>query len=338
MSNLTVPLTGGGKVNIATDLDIVNQTSGSLIDAPRILDEDNMVSDSNVHVPTQQSVVAYVANQLAGGVTYRGVMPIPADLTTSSTGNAYADSSTKYLVGDMFIASADGQVTMSDGSITVGQGDALIINTEVNKAGITIAMVDDIASSRPEPFSVGDYKESAISVDHDGWLLCDGSAKSRTTYSDLFSRIGITFGSGDGATTFNLPNTIDRVSGNASPTNPLGTVSGNDNITLSTSNLPSHNHTINHDHSIFTSNGGGSHSHTYTYQYKTQDAPYGDSVRTVWEFVQNITGTTSAAPDHTHDIDIPNFTGNSGNTGSGQSFDNRQKTIYDHYKFIYAGV
>lgn len=40
-----------------------------------------------------------------------------------------------------------------------------------------------------------------------GWLFCDGSAVSRTTYSALFTAIGTGFGSGDGSTTFNLPNT-----------------------------------------------------------------------------------------------------------------------------------
>ena len=38
-----------------------------------------------------------------------------------------------------------------------------------------------------------------------GWLLCNGAAVSRTTYSDLFAVIGTRYGSGDGSTTFNLP-------------------------------------------------------------------------------------------------------------------------------------
>lgn len=38
-----------------------------------------------------------------------------------------------------------------------------------------------------------------------GWLNCDGSAISRTTFSDLFTAIGTAFGSGDGTTTFNIP-------------------------------------------------------------------------------------------------------------------------------------
>jgi len=38
-----------------------------------------------------------------------------------------------------------------------------------------------------------------------GALLCDGSAVSRTVYAELFETIGVTYGQGDGATTFNLP-------------------------------------------------------------------------------------------------------------------------------------
>lgn len=44
-----------------------------------------------------------------------------------------------------------------------------------------------------------------------GWLVCDGSAVSRTTYSELFAVIGTSFGAGDGSTTFNLPNLKGKV-------------------------------------------------------------------------------------------------------------------------------
>lgn len=44
-----------------------------------------------------------------------------------------------------------------------------------------------------------------------GWLICDGSAVSRTTYAELFSAIGTSYGSGDGSTTFNLPNLKGKV-------------------------------------------------------------------------------------------------------------------------------
>jgi hypothetical protein len=43
----------------------------------------------------------------------------------------------------------------------------------------------------------------------EGYLLCNGSAVSRTTYADLFAVIGTTYGAGDGSTTFNLPQLSD---------------------------------------------------------------------------------------------------------------------------------
>ena len=45
-----------------------------------------------------------------------------------------------------------------------------------------------------------------------GWMICDGSAISRTEYAKLFSIYGTTFGAGDGSTTFNIPNKKGRVS------------------------------------------------------------------------------------------------------------------------------
>lgn len=45
----------------------------------------------------------------------------------------------------------------------------------------------------------------------DGWLLCNGQAISRTDYADLFDVIGTAFGSGDGSTTFNVPDLRESV-------------------------------------------------------------------------------------------------------------------------------
>ena len=43
-----------------------------------------------------------------------------------------------------------------------------------------------------------------------GWLLCNGAAVSRTTYANLFAKLGTKHGAGDGSTTFNLPNLNGR--------------------------------------------------------------------------------------------------------------------------------
>lgn len=60
----------------------------------------------------------------------------------------------------------------------------------------------DIGSSLMPPGSVIDF--SGLSIP-DGWLICNGQAVDRTTYATLFATIGTIWGSGDGVTTFNVP-------------------------------------------------------------------------------------------------------------------------------------
>lgn len=89
-------------------------------------------------------------------------------------------------------------------------------------------------------FKTGDLKMTAASTPGQaGWLLCDGTAYSRTDYADLFASIGTTFGVGDGSTTFNVPNFQGQVPAGASATDTdfqLGKTVG--------AKTNSHNHTL----------------------------------------------------------------------------------------------
>jgi microcystin-dependent protein len=97
------------------------------------------------------------------------------------------------------------------------------------------------------------------------WLECNGSAVSRTQYSSLFSVLGTTYGSGDGATTFGLPDFRGMyLSGMPAAAGSFNSQVGNigNQVTLTTSNLPEHTHTINHGHAQVTTSAGGKHTHS----------------------------------------------------------------------------
>jgi len=82
-----------------------------------------------------------------------------------------------------------------------------------------------------------------------GYLLCDGSAVSRTTYASLFAAIGTAYGPGNGTTTFNLPDfrgrgAIGAGQGSGLSNRSRGTQLGAETHTLSVSELPAHNHSV----------------------------------------------------------------------------------------------
>lgn len=98
-----------------------------------------------------------------------------------------------------------------------------------------------------------------------GFLACDGSAVSRTTYATLYAALGTTWGAGDGTTTFNVPNLARRNtvgSGGSSSGvlgNTVGSTGGTETKTIAQANIPSYNLTVTdpgHLHKIYGASPG----------------------------------------------------------------------------------
>lgn len=91
---------------------------------------------------------------------------------------------------------------------------ALAIQAMIDAAKAELqAQIDDLSGNLFAPGSIAFFAQADAPAN---WLVADGRAVSRSTYSDLFSAIGTTYGAGNGSSTFNLPNLMGRVAWGAS--------------------------------------------------------------------------------------------------------------------------
>ena len=106
---------------------------------------------------------------------------------------------------DQALQDVKGYVDSHNGVLTIQKNGADIGTFSANQE-----TDETINIEVPDALPIGSYIQFAGSQAPDGFLVCNGGEISRTTYSALFEVIGTTYGSGDGSTTFNLPNLIDR--------------------------------------------------------------------------------------------------------------------------------
>lgn len=110
--------------------------------------------------------------------------------------------------GDVWFNSQEGVLKFYNGA------DIIALEPSSFIAGDGIDITDGVISATEKalnPTGVIQVFAGASGSVPAGWLLCDGSAVSRTTYADLFALLSTTYGAGNGSTTFNLPNLKGKV-------------------------------------------------------------------------------------------------------------------------------
>ena len=188
---------------------------------------------------------------------------------------------------------------------------------------------------------IGDYKYSARSNDHLGWLVCNGRSLLRNDYPALFQVIGTSFGNTN-SNDFYLPDFRGKVGGavgqGSGLTNrALGASVGAERHTLNVNEMPSHTHT-----GVTASNGvhfhtgvtasNGDHYHNGTTDAAAEDAgTHTHTFTTSTNGVHAHTFTTNNEGQHAH-----TFTTNS--TGGDQAHNNMQPTLFGGSQFIFAGT
>ncbi|MDY4611888.1 MAG: phage tail protein [Sphaerochaetaceae bacterium] len=104
----------------------------------------------------------------------------------------------------------NGQLFMVKDDSKLGSLDAFEAYSAARAASVPWSGVEgkptDFVRLQGNYVPVGCVMMFAVEVNIDGWMYCDGRAVSRTAYAALFAMIGTTFGSGNGSTTFNIPN------------------------------------------------------------------------------------------------------------------------------------
>ena len=124
---------------------------------------------------------------------------------------------------------------------------------------------------------IGAITQFSGSVAPTNWLICNGQAISRTTYSELFSVIGTTYGEGDGSTTFNVPDFSSRVpqgigegvdENGVTKNTTLGQTYGEYEHKLTIDEMPTHSHGLPNVFGNFI--GGTLNQPTGTYQWHNQ--------------------------------------------------------------------
>tara|TARA_B110000196_G_scaffold185301_1_gene158883 strand:+ start:376 stop:1287 length:912 start_codon:yes stop_codon:yes gene_type:complete len=222
------------------------------------------------------------------------------------------------------IGSDKGQLFVKDGKLFAQlQG----------KNAVELADLDGEATGSP----IGTVITFGGSTAPSGWLACDGSSYSRTTYADLFGVISTTYGAPTG-TTFLVPDLRGRAplgagTGSGLTARSLGALGGYEGVTLSATEIPSHSHSVSdgghghgvnessHDHG--TSDSGHSHGTSdsgHSHGFSGSDHSHGgipSSISRSYSSIYEAEHTGYSSASFMDDADIGNSNGTTNSASSG---------------------
>ena len=165
---------------------------------------------------------------------------------------------------DRIGSNANGYVASSNLAV---QGDVSV------QCGSAITSTLSVCTGLQQNTPVGSVVMFAGAAAPPGFLLCDGSSVSRTMYSTLFGVLQTSYGIGDGATTFTLPDLRSKtvvgvgqgqVAGTLLTSRPLGSSGGEELHNLTVAEMPTHGHTTTeapHTHGLYDPG----HSHDFNF-------------------------------------------------------------------------
>jgi len=196
------------------------------------------------------------------------VITNPASSDGLNQGDDHMRMIKSVLITDIGDAMTSKSVTVPDGSSgapSIGYKADITAGFYRNATGQQTVVGSLLGTGTVDIGFIGLFAAASVPT---GYLACDGQAVSRTTYAQLFAKIGTTWGVGDGSTTFNVPPLMDKFPRHRDGAGAAGAVG-----TLQTNQNAAHTHTVSvtvtgttstdpgHFHSAGIYDPG--HSHTY---------------------------------------------------------------------------